>query len=683
MNIYSLLPLFALVSTLLLAFYILLLDWKSKENQLFSVFLSLLAFWSLSNFLLLNTDFVAEAKVYDFFATVGSAFTGVLLLHFVGVFIKIRHVAFRIFVGLSYGLAFCLCLVAYFTPLFKSDIIVEYWGFTYLPGPLYLVFASFVMGLSLFGFFLAFHYYKSMKDPARKRQIALLLVALCIPIIGGTISQVIFPAINIKIFPVTSTLSAVMAILIAASISKYRMFKQRSFSIRKKILFGFFIITFLSGIIGHSSVSLSEDILFEHIGSRSVEFADDSMGLIDLEINNQIVHWLFVSHSSRLLTQTVSSSNAEFEALDNISSFVLEIDEQWRLQNESSPCALCEQTLNNSLSDLFRSYADFYNTQFNVSIIAEVFATNRFGAVVGQSSIVSDFDQSDELWWQQAVSDDLFVADLHSDQSANSSKVLAICVSINDKGSGDSIGVLKVVLNLEALFEMINEFNEEIEYDSSLWLLNSEGSVLYSTDEYVDFEPFSEELFSVFSDEGDLQCEYVLVDDMLYAHAVSTGSGVFESLGWRMVILSDTEELFAPVDSLVLLVGILTACVFVCSLVLGITFSGSVTKPLICLNKEALRMSKGDLSHPVKVSSDDEVGELAASFESMRQALQKLQEDLEGQVKKRTAELEQKVDELQRFKSVTVNRELRMLELKDELADLKKSNKDDDDNEEL
>jgi hypothetical protein len=54
----------------------------------------------------------------------------------------------------------------------------------------------------------------------------------------------------------------------------------------------------------------------------------------------------------------------------------------------------------------------------------------------------------------------------------------------------------------------------------------------------------------------------------------------------------------------------------------------------------------------------------------MAQSLKKQQDNLENLVVERTKELETKIDELQKYKKVTVGRELKMIELKKRIKEL-------------
>lgn len=95
--------------------------------------------------------------------------------------------------------------------------------------------------------------------------------------------------------------------------------------------------------------------------------------------------------------------------------------------------------------------------------------------------------------------------------------------------------------------------------------------------------------------------------------------------------------------------------------------SGSIKK----VRDTALKMSQGDLSQRASITSKDEIGDLAITFNQMAESV----EESQGKLQKTDQELQQinttlkeKLAELQKFKELTVDRELKMVELKEEIA---------------
>lgn len=85
---------------------------------------------------------------------------------------------------------------------------------------------------------------------------------------------------------------------------------------------------------------------------------------------------------------------------------------------------------------------------------------------------------------------------------------------------------------------------------------------------------------------------------------------------------------------------------------------------------------KGDLNKKIVVRSRDEIGKLASAFNLMLEDLKKSNKklkfysnNLEKMVKQRTKELASKNEDLEKFKNLAVNRELKMIELKKKLED--------------
>jgi|WetSurMetagenome_2_1015567.scaffolds.fasta_scaffold04918_2 methyl-accepting chemotaxis protein len=106
-------------------------------------------------------------------------------------------------------------------------------------------------------------------------------------------------------------------------------------------------------------------------------------------------------------------------------------------------------------------------------------------------------------------------------------------------------------------------------------------------------------------------------------------------------------------------------------IILIIYLSKRMTKPITDLTGIASKISEGDFSQKAKVESPSEIEVLANTFNNMTGKLQEYQKSLEDKVRDKTKDLEDKVGELEKFKQLTVGRELKMIELKKELAILK------------
>jgi len=141
--------------------------------------------------------------------------------------------------------------------------------------------------------------------------------------------------------------------------------------------------------------------------------------------------------------------------------------------------------------------------------------------------------------------------------------------------------------------------------------------------------------------------------------------------------INDIEHVQTTMFGFVLLASLLG---FAVALFTSSVFTSSaIATPLASLTKTVQEIAGGDLSKRAEVTSKDEIGQLALSFNKMAKQLQSSYANLEAKVLERTKELkkakldsEEKVSTLERFKKLTIGRELKMTQLKAEIQKLNK-----------
>ncbi len=167
-----------------------------------------------------------------------------------------------------------------------------------------------------------------------------------------------------------------------------------------------------------------------------------------------------------------------------------------------------------------------------------------------------------------------------------------------------------------------------------------------------------------------------LADQLAFRDAVTVGSDfdLRQRIRLRMPLVSSDggvgtlylglsfESLFASVRKDRLTVVSVSLATLVVGVLFILLISTQITRPLAHLSRTADRISRGDLKQRAKISSRDEVGQLAESFNGMMDQMEKSFHDLEdrtrrieGRVSSKTIDLEQEVLERRR-----VERELRL-----------------------
>jgi len=113
------------------------------------------------------------------------------------------------------------------------------------------------------------------------------------------------------------------------------------------------------------------------------------------------------------------------------------------------PDSIAFNIIHKPAADVIRSIMDIDQKSESQFKYAEIFVTNQYGGNIAQSHKTSDYKQDDELWWQKAKQNGVFLSEGGYDESAG---VYAsdIAIKILDD-NGNFIGVLKAVVNIESI----------------------------------------------------------------------------------------------------------------------------------------------------------------------------------------------------------------------------------------
>jgi signal transduction histidine kinase/HAMP domain-containing protein len=129
-------------------------------------------------------------------------------------------------------------------------------------------------------------------------------------------------------------------------------------------------------------------------------------------------------------------------------------------------------------------------------------------------------------------------------------------------------------------------------------------------------------------------------EETVSTSALEKGFLKYKGNKWFIVIEQPTEVAFAPARQAAQIISLILVPVIIFSTSLIILFVIRLLKPVSQLTEITKQFASGDFATRVKISSRDELGQLANAFNTMADKLQDLYTGLEQKVKEKTAELQ-------------------------------------------
>jgi methyl-accepting chemotaxis protein len=257
--------------------------------------------------------------------------------------------------------------------------------------------------------------------------------------------------------------------------------------------------------------------------------------------------------------------------------------------------------------------------------LAEVLVTdtNGFNAITTERT--SDFVQSDEAWWRQAMAEGMSPAEASFDESARQVSI-SVNAAVRESDNSPPVGVMKVVYGLTALLEAVRAAAHE--GTIHVELIDAQGRVIASSIRPSDLTPLPGH--TGLPQQG--TAEVVRYRDSVPQRAsIQTTNGN----AWRVV--AHTPETLALADlrranTILVVTGVGVLLLLLGALATVNAFMNRrIAAPAAALAAVTESVAAGDLSvRVVESSADDEIGRLTRATSSMIGGLRTLTVAIKG-----------------------------------------------------
>lgn len=386
-----------------------------------------------------------------------------------------------------------------------------------------------------------------------------------------------------------------------------------------------FAIIITSEMTGMYFIYEYKNIIIDNAANPSEKLNSILVNRIDSYATERLVDIMnFVNDES--FKSAINTSNMEFSNMINPEQYIDNKDAEWTSAQKDSISPFMSTIINNQPSNQLREISNSENTLFNGQVYGEIFITNQYGANIAETGKTTDYKQSDEVWWQEAKKNGVYIGGVEYDAS---SKNISFPVAKRiDDSDGNFLGVAKASVNIKQIINIIktqmvqaNMNPNPVEYE----LVTTNGKVLYSTD--TNESQFSVNQEYEYKDKLNDFAGHFLYNDpdsnenYLVTYSHSHSSKITPLFDWIFITKYKTSELLEPVTKISNYMLIIMFSLVISVSILVFVASNRIVKPIEKIQKVMIDQVNGKTVQ-INPEGSNETVDLGEHYNQMIKSLE-------------------------------------------------------------
>lgn len=427
-----------------------------------------------------------------------------------------------------------------------------------------------------------------------------------------------------------------LVVALIGFLAVFMLLNFKSYPLRIKLLLAFVILALLSvGSVTFIATQAIRSTLTDNVARDLQTRAQAAALAIGITMDRNVDRLTTLSLDRRIQDSVALISDSYPADEVERQQLIKQNIDRWASADPQEP--VIRNVLNSQSSSSLRQFGSVFQGN------KEVVMTDALGSVIAAADWRPEYNYRDYGWWQTAYSNGrggIYVGQPELNPMLNEYGV-RIAVPIFSPERTRVVGVLSSIFTLTALQRvlLLNGFGESGKIDLLFpqgQLLSSEGAFRNLTfDEFAQIkDAISQQLPTLtYRDGPRLSSQGVVgVSD-------EQPEPYLRSSAWRTIATVESAEALAVVEAgtrAALLAGILAIGA---AILAALALAQFLSRPIRRLTETADQVQAGDLAARAPVDSTDEIGALAAAFNSMTARLQDTLVGLERRVAERTQEL--------------------------------------------
>lgn len=353
--------------------------------------------------------------------------------------------------------------------------------------------------------------------------------------------------------------------------------------------------------MGYFTIKITNSEYKKTITNNALIRVNEQMRGISIFMNDKIEDVCFFIKQNKQLIEVLEESNLKTSKITNLATYIHE--NEWKDKTVKSP--FIEDLISNNLSKYLREFINFYRQTYTFDLFPEIIISNKYGLNIAQTGPTSDYYQGDEKWFEEAISQKIYISDYEYDESSKTHSV-SISLPINND-EGMIVGVAKIIMNIQGIINTVNYMKtEDVVNNSEIALVNKKGYVIYYTGELnlpklnsvTAAQEFNKNVH-IFNNNS-VQSIAFISDPISYMGFKSD---------WKLIVFYDYNELFSPVTKPKLFIMLYFSLLIIISMFVFIILHKVIMLPV---NKLIDTLKKH-----ISINSNEEVIDFAKAFDSL------------------------------------------------------------------
>lgn len=304
-----------------------------------------------------------------------------------------------------------------------------------------------------------------------------------------------------------------------------------------------------------------------------------------------------------------------------------------------SPILISSENTSEQKSEFLRSISNAYG------IYSALYMTDTQGTIIAATDNTTG-DQSHQVWFQNAVQEELYISDVYFLTSVQGF-VVTFSASVKTV-TGELIGVVAGHMDASILNDLVAA--KHLGKTGEIMLINNEGRVVAAQDRDDIFDDLSDIMSLSATLNG--QRGVVAGTDIHGEKALIGYAPLATIQDWTVIGILQMAEVNEPVNRLAISMAFVGSLVTSVIVIIVFVITRQIVQPIIELTTAAKEVGEGNWDYQLKPRSYTEVKTLAKTFNHMTKTLRTTQETLQFEITERKQTEEALVESETRYKTL-------------------------------